>query len=518
MTILRAAIFAALAFVQWTLPALAQDITLRSRDGSIELTGNLLGFDGEFYRIETRFGTLTVDGSGVTCTGVGCPSLIDYVAEVQISGSGTLGHVLMPALIEAFARNNGLVAQKDTRDTQSFVYVLSDGDTGKTLGRFHFRVTNTDEGFVDLLADEADIVMSLREIRPSEARAAREAGMGDMTLANRSTVLALDALVPVVAPGNPVDALSLQDLLDILSGKATNWQTFGGPDAPITLHLRDARSGITQAIEDQLLRPARAKFTEASRHASNAALTEAVIRDPFGIALSPFSGIGDSKTLTIIGPCGYQMRPARRTVKTEDYPLTAPAFLYVPARRLPALARDFLRYTQSTAAQIVIRRAGFVDQSPEEIGIDVQGDRLSNAILNADGDTGLEELQRLTRTFTPMRRLSTSFRFEPGSTRLDAQSRSNVLQLARALEAGTYDGRQMLFVGFSDGVGPASGNLQIAHKRAEAVRAAVELAAETADLERVRIGNDAFGEAMPMACDDTTWGREVNRRVEVWVK
>ena len=28
---------------------------------------------------------------------------------------------------------------------------------------------------------------------------------------------------------------------------------------------------------------------------------------------------------------------------------------------------------------------------------------------------------------------------------------------------------------------------------------------------------DAFGEAMPMACDDTVWGRGANRRVEVWL-
>ena len=28
---------------------------------------------------------------------------------------------------------------------------------------------------------------------------------------------------------------------------------------------------------------------------------------------------------------------------------------------------------------------------------------------------------------------------------------------------------------------------------------------------------EAFGEALPMACDDSDWGRKVNRRVEVWV-
>ena len=35
-----------------------------------------------------------------------------------------------------------------------------------------------------------------------------------------------------------------------------------------------------------------------------------------------------------------------------------------------------------------------------------------------------------------MARLTTSFRFEAGSIRLDAQSRSNIQQLARALEQG----------------------------------------------------------------------------------
>jgi phosphate transport system substrate-binding protein len=43
-------------------------------------------------------------------------------------------------------------------------------------------------------------------------------------------------------------------------------------------------------------------------------------------------------------------------------------------------------------------------------------------------------------------------------------------------------------------------------------------AAVTANLERMTLDLDAFGEAMPMACDDTAWGRQANRRVEVWVR
>jgi phosphate transport system substrate-binding protein len=519
MVVVRAAIFAALFLVSHVGASQAQDVVLKSRDGSISLSGTLLGFDGEFYRIDTRFGELTVDGSGVTCRGVGCPSLTDFVANVTISGSATVGRVLMPALIQGFALRGGLDAERLTGSDGQFTYQLSDPKGGKPLGRFTFRVTNTNQGFADLLADDTDIVMALREIRPEEIRTAREAGLGDLSQSNRFRVVALDAMVPIVSPSNPVDALSIAQLVEVLSGRIDNWTALGGPDAPITVHLRDDGSGMVQGLEDRLLKPIRQTLDEnAMRHASNPDLIRAVARDPFGLGIASYADTGNTKPLMLTGNCGFRLRATRRSIKTEDYPLTAPMFLYVPARRLPKLARDFLTYTHSPPAQIVIRRAGFVDQAPEEIERDLQGDRLANAILVAEGVAGLETLQSMTRVLSPMRRLTTSFRFEAGSARLDAQSRSNVLQLARALEAGIYDGRQILFVGFSDGIGSADANLAIGQRRAEAVRAAIESTAETADLNRIDIRTEAFGEAMPMACDETTWGRQVNRRVEVWVR
>lgn len=515
-----AAVLAALFFVLGPVSgALAQDITLRSRDGGVELTGTLLGFDGEFYRLRTQYGELTVDGSGVFCEGVGCPSLTDYVADLSISGSATIGTVLMPALIESFALRTGLSAVREDLDPAHFQYKLTDTKSGKLVGRFAFRVSNTDEGFADLLGDDADIVMALREIRRSEVALAREAGLGDLLHPNRSRVLALDAMVPIVAPINPVDAISPTDLSRILSGNLVNWRELGGPDAPVTVHLRDAGSGLSQGVEDRLLTPARSELrAEVIRHSTNAELATAIARDPFGIGLASFSEIGNAKPLGLTGPCGFQLRAARRSIKTEDFPLTAPMFLYLPARRLPALAREFLTFTRSPPAQIVIRRAGFVDQASEEVPVDLQGNRFTNAILVAEGEGGLDELRRMTRTLSEMRRLTTSFRFEAGSSRLDAQSRSNVQQLARSLESGAYDGRKLVFVGFSDGQGPAQSNMAIARKRAETVRRAVLEAAETADTNQVEILTEAFGEAMPMACDNSAWGRQVNRRVEVWLK
>lgn len=514
-----AAIIAALAVSLPARPAAAEDVTLTSRDGGVEISGTLLGFDGEFYRVDSIYGELTIDASGVDCDGPGCPSLTDFVAEVDFSGSSTMGEVLLPALLEGFALRNGYTTAREEIDATRFVYILGNPDSGRVEGRFQFRATTTDEGFADLLADEADIVMALREIRPEERARAEEAGMGDMTGPARSRVLSLDAMVPVVAPGNPVTSISTQQLAQVFAGQIVNWSDLGGPDAPIALHMPDPGSGLAQAVEDRLLAIAGLELAEGiRRHAITSALPRAVATDPFALGIASFAETGRTRILDLTGPCGFTLKATRRGVKTEDYPLTSPMFLYLPARRLPKLARDFLAYTRGPAAQIVIRRVGFVDQAPEEIPIDQQGDRLANAIAVAGPEITLDEVQRMVASLRQKVRLTTSFRFEAGSTRLDAQSRSNVEQLARALEAGTYDARTITFVGFSDGDGPAVANLEIARRRAEAVRDAVLMAAEAVTPGRVALEVAAYGEAMPMACDDTDWGRKVNRRVEVWLR
>lgn len=519
MTRRCAAIFAAL-FLWSSAPAvLAQDVTLTSRDGDVEISGDLLGFDGEFYRVDTIYGELTVDGSGVQCEGPGCPNLDQYVARITFAGEPTIGRVLMPGLLEAFAIKSGYLLDRSALQGRDFAYRITDKASGQQLGEFTFRMTSSDEGFADLLADQADIVMTLREVREAEIVLGRDAGLGDLSSKGRNRVVALDALVPVVSPTNPVQDVTVPELADIFAGNITNWAVLGGADAPIAVHMLDARTGLGQATEDQVLTPAAAIAAGSIiRHPTNEALLEAVMRDPFAIAVTSQSDIGNTWPLALKGKCGFAMRATRRAVKTEDYPLTTPLFLYMPARRFPKLVREFLNYLRDPSAQLVIRRAGFVDQTPEEIAIDAQGDRFANAIMRAGDEISLRELQAMVRTLEPLKRLTTTFRFEAGSARLDAQSRSNVLQLARAMELGHYDARRLVFVGFSDGQGPAEKNLEIARERAEAVSTAVKKAAETANLARIGIEALAFGEAMPMACDNSEWGRRVNRRVEVWVR
>lgn len=506
----RAAIFAAYLFLLGS-SVIAQDISLVSHDKAIRLDGRFLGYDGQFYRIDTPYGELTVDSSGVLCEGPACPNLTDFVADLRVAGSADLIDGLWPALLQGFAKANGLkleISEKPDGAEAVFKDVQ-----GATLAHLELIPETTEEGLSRLLHGGADMVLASRAMTRQELALARSAGLGDLSQGRYGQVIALDAILPITANGASVSTLSMSQIKGILSGRITDWSEVGGPDARIKLHLPSPDTGFGQAIS--ALVPKMAE--DVTLHASLSELHEAVGRDPFALGFSGVSNAHVAQTVAIRGGCGVTLRATRQSVKAEDYPLTAPMFLYRPARRLPKIGRELMAFLGSETAQSVVRDAGYIDQLPEMSQLADQGERLVNAIRHASDDIALSDLQEMVTELDVRSRLTTSFRFEAGSSRLDAQSRSNVALLAQAVASGRFDGESLMFVGFSDGQGPASSNKGLSEKRANAVMQAV-IAATEGGGEQASLSAVGYGEAMPLACDSSEWGRFVNRRVEVWVK
>ena len=213
---------------------------------------------------------------------------------------------------------------------------------------------------------------------------------------------------------------------------------------------------------------------------------------------------------------GIPLLPSTLAVKAEDYPLALPLHLLTPRRRLPLMAREFLEFLSLPQAQSVIAAAGYVDRGPERQPMTADGLRLINAIQGAGEETTLTDLKRLVDVMDGADRLSLTFRFEDGSSTLDAHSQGNLADLARLLEADMFKGEALLLAGFSDGSGAAEANLALSADRATAVLAALRAAAPSLPEDRLP-KVIAFGEALPMACDETPAGRRLNRRVEVWI-
>lgn len=511
----RAAIFAAL-FVCAPMSLPAQEMTVLSRTGGMEISGDYLGFDGRYLRMETAHGEVTVDYASVTCTGDVCPDE-GHVPVVQIAGARRMGEVLLPALVEGFALSRGYEFRREEWGDDLFDYVLTNDDEGEQI-RFRFRLSSTDAGFVDLLEDRADLVMSVREVRAEERQQALDAGLGDLSGADRSRIIALDGLVPIVSAAQDRRAIALEDLAAAFAGEIADWEALGGPAGPIGLHLMAHEDGQAQGFVDEVLGVAGVELSDSvQRHRDAGALAAAVSEDPGALGVVPYQLNGDARALAVTGRCGLSSVAELQTLKTEDYPLTMPLFLYQPMRRLPPLGTEFLAWLRTSRAHFIVRRAGFVDLGADPIPIDDQGRRFAGAILAAGEEVGLADLKRMVRAFEDKQRLSTTFRFEVGSTRLDAQSRSNIYQLAREIADGVHSGETLLLAGFSDGNGPAVANRALAAARAESVLRNLVAALGGTLPDRVRIRTMAFGEALPMGCDDTEWGRQTNRRVELWV-
>lgn len=496
--------------------AWADPVTVTSQGGGVVLSGEVVGYDGVFLQLATQHGPMTIRYATVTCEGADCPDHDGFLPLVRLSGAARMADVVMPALVESFGRSNGWQSSITRIDPVHFEIMLID-QAGNGRAKFSFRGTNTDEGFADLIAFEADIAMAIREISHTEAALAADAGLGDLIAPQQSRIIGLDALVPVVHPALSIDAISLNDMARAFRGAFDNWSDIGGPDLPVHLHLGPVGSGQMQFFINRVVRADDGVLTaNVIRHPDMAALRDAVATMPGSIGVLSYRQTGNTQPLALRDSCGFTSTPVLTSLKTEDYPLTEPLFLYLPDRIQPQVLRDFLAWLRGPEAQLVVRRARFVDQGAVPISLDAQGQRFVNAIAKAGEDTSLTELQRMVTVLMPRTRMSTSFRFEVGSTRLDAQSRSNLMALGQAIKGGRYDGQSLMLVGFSDGRGGAGPNRDLSRARADSVRRAL-ISALGGLPDNVTIETEAFGEALPMGCDDTEWGQQMNRRVELWV-
>lgn len=508
-TLKRAAAFAAL-FVSG--PALAQDVTLTSTGGALTVTGRVIGFDGEYLQIESPYGPLTVNYESVSCTGDRCPDPATYVPLIRLSGASAMAEILIPALIEGFARDQGVSVTISQTEPAFVELALGDG-----TARFLVHATTSEEGFADLITFQSDMALSNREVRPSEQDRAVEVGIGRLDQPGQSRIVGLGALVPVVSPAQSVDSLSMDDLSRAFAGRVENWSQLGGADVPITLHMGPQKDGAVQFFLDHVVRAAGHRPAASIEYHDRAEdLLAAVINQPGALGIAGIGKTGNTRVLALRDSCGYYARPDQVTLKSLEYPLTTPLFVYLPDWRLHSVAQEFLAYLQTASAQLIVRRAGYTDQGVVAIPLDAQGQRFASAISEAGPEIDLSELQRMVRVMQPLTRQSVSFRFEEGSTRLDAASRSQLLLLAQALRDGHYKGRTLWMIGFTDGRGAATANRDLSSARAEAVKQDL-IAVLGRSLPEVVIETEAFGEALPMACDDSLWGRQMNRRVELWV-
>lgn len=88
--------------------------------------------------------------------------------------------------------------------------------------RVDVQTGGSSRGVNDARSGLADIGMASRALKPDEAEL-------------KSFTIALDGICIIVNPANPLATLDKRQIIDIFTGKVTNWKELGGNDAPITV-------------------------------------------------------------------------------------------------------------------------------------------------------------------------------------------------------------------------------------------------------------------------------------------
>jgi phosphate transport system substrate-binding protein len=437
--------------------------------------------------------------------------------ELRIHGSNTVGTLLAPELAKAYARRDGLTLTS----TRIVAPEEADMEYGAPQSnrhyKFHFQAHGSATAFQSLLVGAADIGMASRPVSDNELAALEQSGLGNLQSHYAENVIALDGVVVIVNPGNPVQSLTIDQIARVFAGQIKGWQEIGGKPGPINIYARDSKSGTFDTFKSLVLDAGSRELTEAAkRFESSEELSDAVTSDPSGIGFIGFAYVRNAKPLAISTSCGLHLPAEPFLVRTEEYPLSRRLYFYVPESRRSEQVNDFMSFTLSAGSQPVTAAAGFIGLNAEESteAYTKQRSRNQRTIGGQGSPLELPTMQSFAEKSGRAVRLSITFRFKKGSTELDSRAHEDVKRLAAYIGTKPGAGSRIMLFGFSDAKGNFQHNLQLSRERALQVADALG----TLGIALPRDQIEGFSSVAPVACSDNEVSIEKNRRVEVWLR
>jgi phosphate transport system substrate-binding protein len=205
------------------------------------------------------------------------------------------------------------------------------------------------DGIKALIDKTTAIASSSRDMKADEAKLAESRGI--KPLAHK---IAIDAIVPIVHPSNPIRNISIEQLSLIYQGKITNWKELGGSDKSIAIISRDTSSGTYETWEDKVLHKARVT-PRAQLQASNGAIVQVVSRNKYAIG---YIGIGYlNKTVKGLDVNG--VKATAENASSGQYPIARPLYMFTNGK-LTGPAGQFIDFLLSSEGQKIVKQAGFV--------------------------------------------------------------------------------------------------------------------------------------------------------------
>lgn len=197
-------------------------------------------------------------------------------------------------------------------------------------------------GIRSVSQDIIAIGTSSKDLKPDEKE-----GLNEFIIGREGIVIAVNL-------NNPVGNLTKSQLKDIFSGKITNWKDLGGPDAKISIVIREDGSGTRKAFEDLVMNKTKVK-SDAIVQTSTESIKLVVKQDPYAIGYISLAHMSpDVKAVEVDG-----VYPSLDTIQDGSYKLQRP-FIFLTNGGPQGQVKEFIDWCLGPEGQEIIKQEKIV--------------------------------------------------------------------------------------------------------------------------------------------------------------
>ena len=492
-------------------------VRLSSADGSIELVGELMDITPTSYVVDTAMGTLTVRSEFVSCEGPACPASLVKSDRVGISVAGQVTADLMTAILDEYSSSKDFSVSQQIASNDAREFLIGN-TSGEEVAKIDVVKSETESALAGLVSGETVMAVTWDRISPEMLGRALGRTVNATSDYLDESVIGLDAVSLSVNSRNVADVVGINAIQGVLTGNITNWSQLGGNDAPISIHLLESNGELHRQLAARNIADG-ALEARALLHPNANSLRLAVEADVNAMGVLYRSQAESLKSLTVVSACNIFSDGSDFSIQTEEYPLTLRLYVYTMKNsEMSEFIQNVDQFMATDFGQATLAERGLVTQALQIKPMQVQGARVLSSVLYGEADNAWQNVTK--RYFTEAstaRRISTALRFALGGADLDAKSLEDIERITEIVRANEYAGYQVLVFGFSDSTGVFGNNITLSQRRADTV-ATILRENSRGYLEDGSVLSFGMGPIAPIGCNTTAEGRELNRRVEVWLR
>jgi len=305
----------------------ADSVLLLANDGSARIPGKLISVNDTEFVIESAHGVLTVRQEFVTCEGNGWPDSGPQLDRIMVAVPDPSVARLVTTIVGDYVSSKDFNLTEQLMADSDLPVLLIGDEEGLEVGRLSMAQMDNRTAMRVLFSGQVAFALTRERLTPKQVVAALGFSVQDISDVVTEEIIGLDAVDFVVSEGSSIDVMDLDAANAILAGQITNWSQLGGANAPVELHSLSQSAGLLEQLRVHGFSSA-ALVGDAELHDSVETMNEIVRARDNALGVAFRSQVQDVKSLSLSSAYNVFVDSSEFAIQTEEYPLGVRLYRY----------------------------------------------------------------------------------------------------------------------------------------------------------------------------------------------